>query len=100
MKAVIQAHNNPDYAAIYQDIKAIVFIGKPHRGADLAKKLNLILTISFSARSFVNELRPDSHALKGINRDFIYRAPELKLISFFETESYRWNKVYSAHFPH
>jgi hypothetical protein len=70
-------------------MKAILFLGTPHRGADLAGILDLVLTVSFSSRSFVKQINPNSDAIKSINEAFIYRANSLKLVSFFETENTR-----------
>ena len=66
-----------------------MFLGTPHGGADLAGILNLILTASFSSRSFVKQLHPKSDAIEAINNGFVYRVDKLKLISFFETENTR-----------
>jgi len=85
----MDAYNNPDYASLHRDIKAVVFLGTPHRGADLARILNLILTVSFSSRSFVKQLNPNSDVIKSINSTFVHRANSLRLVSFFETENTR-----------
>ena len=66
-----------------------MFLGTPHRGADLAGILNLVLLASFSSRSFVKQLRPNSDAIASINNGFVHRVEPLKLISFFETENTR-----------
>jgi hypothetical protein len=88
-KAIIEAYNNPEYASLHRDIMAVVFLGTPHRGSDLAGILDLILTASFSSRNFVKQLRPNSDALEAINNNFRHRVEKLKLISFFETENTR-----------
>ena len=74
---------------------AVVFLGTPHRGADLAGILNLILLASFSSRSFVKQLCPNSDAIAAINNAFVHRVEQLRLISFFETENTRLTGVYT-----
>jgi hypothetical protein len=70
-------------------MKAILFLGTPHRGSDLAGIVDLALTVTFSSRDFVKQLNPNSDAIKSINSSFIHRANSLKLVSFFETENTR-----------
>jgi hypothetical protein len=93
LKAIIEAYNNPDYALLHKDIKASVFLGTPHRGADLANTLNRILRVSFSSSSFVKQLKPNSDAIKSINNNFVHRARGLTLVSYFETQNTRVIKV-------
>jgi len=88
-KAIIDAYNNPQYAELHKGIKAVVFLGTPHRGADLASILDAVLTVSFSSRTFVTQLKPNSEAIKSINHNFIHRVSSLKLVSFFETDNTR-----------
>jgi hypothetical protein len=90
---IIEAFNNPDYASLHKDIVAVVFLGTPHQGSDLARILDVILTASFSSRNFVEELHPNSDVLEAINHNFRHRVEKLKLISFFETENTRLNLV-------
>lgn len=68
-------------------------MGTPHRGSDLAGILNLVLLASFSSRSFVTQLRPNSEAIAAINNGFVHRVEPLKLISFFETKNTRFQWV-------
>jgi len=67
----------------------VVFLGTPHQGSDLAGMLDLILAASFSSRSFVKQLHPNSDAVEAINNGFVHRVRSLELISFFETENTR-----------
>jgi hypothetical protein len=53
------------------------------------------LTVSFSSRTFVKQLSPNSEAIKSINNNFVHRVSSLKLISFFETENTRLISVHS-----
>lgn len=94
-QAIIDAYNNPNYNSLSKDIRAVVFLGTPHRGADLANILNLILTVTFSSSRFVKQLTPDNEAIKAINANFIHRAKSLRLVSFFETVNTRVKWVIS-----
>lgn len=88
-QAIIISHNNSAYSSIAKDIKAVVFLGTPHKGAGLASILKHILDVSFSSRKFVKALKPDSAAIEAINSNFVHRAKSLKLVSFFETVNTR-----------
>ena len=88
-KAIIESYSNPHYAPLYKDIKAIVFLGTPHQGAELARILTAILSVSFSSSHFVKQLVPDSDAIKSINNSFSHRANSLKLVTYYETENTR-----------
>lgn len=89
MEAIIEAYNNLEYTTLYDDMKGAVFLGTPHRGADLASILHSILKVSFSSSSFVKQLKPRSDAIKSINNGFIHRAGSLTLVSYFETQNTR-----------
>jgi pimeloyl-ACP methyl ester carboxylesterase len=95
-QAIIEAYNNGEYASLHKAIKGVVFLGTPHRGADLAGLLDLVLLASFSSRRFVKQLNPNSDAIAAINNAFTYRVEPLKLISFYETENTRlqWVTLY------
>lgn len=92
-QAIVTAHSNPKYASLYEDMKAVVFLGTPHRGADLAAMLKLILVVSFSSRRFVEQLKPESDAIKYINENFAHRSKSFKLVSYFETENTGYGNV-------
>ena len=87
LKALIIAHNNKRYHKITQNTIVIVFIGTPHRGADLAKLLNTILKVSFSETRHVQDLSPNSQSIKEINDAFGERSEYLELASFWESTS-------------
>ena len=93
-QAINDAYVNPEYALLANNIKGVVFLGTPHRGSDLANILNLILTISFSSRSFVKQLNSNSEGIRAINNSFVHRVDSLKLVSFFETENTRFKWVF------
>jgi hypothetical protein len=49
--------------------------------------LNLILDVSFGSRKFVQQLKPESDAIKSINENFSHRSKLFKLVSYFETQN-------------
>jgi hypothetical protein len=83
---LINAHNYTErYNYIIENIIGIIFLGTPHRGADLADVLNAVFTVSFSNRKFVMDLTSTSQTIKEINRLFKARAEQLELVSFWES---------------
>ena len=70
-------------------MKGIVFLGTPHRGADLAKLLKNLLAAAFAQRTFVGQLGPNSEMITEINRAFRGRSVSLELVSFYESTGVR-----------
>jgi len=93
LQAIVQANTNPDFSSIAKGITAVVFLGTPHQGAQLANLLDLVLTVSFSSRKFVKQLACNSDTIMEINDSFRHQSKGLKLISFFETQNTRGKKV-------
>jgi len=89
LQALIDAHNDRCYSRVLKNVKAIVFIGTPHRGADSASLLSNLLFISFSEKIFVDQLRVKSELIQGINDQFRDRSESLELISFSESKEMR-----------
>jgi len=86
---VIDAYNSDNYWNLYQNIKGIMFLGTPHHGSDLANVLKNILSVTFSSKDFVKQLKPNSDAIAHINRLFRDRAKDMKLVSFYESKGLR-----------
>lgn len=82
---MIIAHSSDRYRQIIQNTIVIVFLGTPHRGANLANILKALLNISFSEARFIRDLSPDSQSIKEINDAFGERSQGLKLASFYES---------------
>jgi hypothetical protein len=82
-KAIIEAHNDPRYVRVKKNVKAVIFLGTPHRGAEKAAYLKLILT-PFFGKIFVDELQPGMEMIKTISSQFRHRAPSLEIVSCFE----------------
>ena len=73
---------------IVQSACSILFLGTPHRGSNLAEILNKILQASIfnhSPKQYITELQRNSPTLQEINDQFRHLAPDLQIVSFFET---------------
>lgn len=85
-KAYLLGQNDENYQGITKSISAIVFLGTPHRGTNLADLLNKILFVSFqSPKNFIMDLNRSSPALEELNEQFRHVAPRLSIVSFYET---------------
>jgi hypothetical protein len=73
-----------------------MFLGTPHRGADLSSILSSLLSVSFSRKVFVNQLQVGGDLIQGINDDFSRRAHSLRLVSFYESTGVRGFGVHSS----
>lgn len=62
-----------------------MFIGTPHRGADLSNILKGLLNVSFQEATFLGDLSPASQTIKNINHSFGERIEGIKLASFWES---------------
>ncbi|CAM1502649.1 Fc.00g074250.m01.CDS01 [Cosmosporella sp. VM-42] len=87
-KAFISGHLNDEFRDIMSMVKAVLFLSTPHRGADLASTLNMILTTSLfghSSKEYVSELARRSPTIDELNDTFRQHATKLKIFSFYET---------------
>lgn len=88
-KAYILGQNDDQYRQSINATSAILFLSTPHRGTNLAKLLNRILTVSVfnhSPKQYIAELRQNSPALQDINEQFRNIATHLNVFSFYETQ--------------
>ena len=97
-QALIVAHNNEIYRQINKNTIGIVFLGTPHRGADLAKLLKALLDVTFSETRSVTDLVPGSQIIKEINDAFPDRARNLQLASFWESRGTTAGVTLSVYF--
>jgi hypothetical protein len=83
----MQGQNDPNYDDIVKSISSIIFLSTPHRGTNLAEVLNRILQVSFVSNPmrFIAELASGSQTLQRLNEQFRHVAPNLQIISFYET---------------
>jgi len=84
-KAYMLARQDRLFTSLAARIRAIYFLGTPHRGSDSAKVLKNILHVASSAPSYVTELVRGSGSLQAINDEFRQFSDELELWSFYET---------------
>jgi len=90
-QAYILGQNDEKYSDMVSSISAILFLATPHRGSDLAKILNRILSVSVigSPKLYVSELATKgsqtSQTIRSLNEQFRHIAPKLDVISFYET---------------
>jgi ankyrin repeat domain-containing protein 50 len=99
-QALISAHENERFAEVLRTTQAIMFMGTPHRGSDIATSLRPLvdainLWLKFSGSSviagtmrddLIRTLQRDSDALDEINESFIPRVRDKHIISCFELE--------------
>jgi hypothetical protein len=91
---MILAHERSNYYGdLLQHIRAVVFLGVPHRGADVAYWATFAANIlQFGQLGFgthpvyVKALQRNSPTFANISTQFIERASPLLIRTFFETE--------------
>ena len=87
-KAFILGQHDEHYRELIRAVSGIIFLSTPHRGSDLADVLNKILSaciFAFSPKQYISELSINSPTLQEINEQFRNLAPNVSLVSFFET---------------
>ena len=90
-RALIMAHNHTSrFGSLESAIKGVIFLGTPHRGAEIAtwsKILGQIANIGLptSIRTdLLHDLRPKSEMLMAVASDFIDRGANLTIFSIYE----------------
>ncbi|KAI5927329.1 hypothetical protein F4810DRAFT_650319 [Camillea tinctor] len=86
-QAYLDAQLDTRYTSLVNAIKGVVFLSTPHRGSELAKLLNKILsaTVGLTPKHYVSELIQNGPFLRMINEQFRHLAPSLQIFSFYET---------------
>ncbi|KAL2268697.1 hypothetical protein VTJ83DRAFT_3543 [Remersonia thermophila] len=85
-QAYVLARQDPSMADLARRMKAMVFMGTPHRGSDLAQTLNNILrSSSLSVRSYIANLTRQNELLALLNDSFRHYANDVTLFSFYES---------------
>jgi hypothetical protein len=82
-----------EYGDLLRSIQGCVFLGVPHRGADLAywadfpAKLLRYGLVGFGGNTaYLDALRKDSQTLRDISEQFVKRVASIKIRTFYETE--------------
>ena len=87
-KAFILGQHDEHYRELIRAVSGIIFLSTPHRGSNLAEVLNKILSacvFAFSPKEYISELSINSPTLQDINEQFRNMAPNVTIISFYET---------------
>jgi predicted alpha/beta hydrolase family esterase len=103
-KALILAHEQEDqYGSLLQQIAGVVFMGTPHRGANIADSMSYLASglhlAQFGAgtnRELLACLKKDSTVLAEITQRFAACCQDMKIVSFYETRRYS-GKLVSEH---
>ena len=85
--AYLEGLKDPRYQGMTAQITALIFLSTPHRGSDLAKTLDNILSLwlsPYSQKAFIKELTKGSPTLARLNEEFRHAAPKMELYSFYE----------------
>jgi hypothetical protein len=93
-QALILAYERSSlYGDLLDCVKAVVFFGVPHRGADLAYWATFASMILQTMQlglgtnpNFVTDLQRNSRTFSDISKQFIERGDKLKIRTFYETE--------------
>lgn len=85
-KTYMLARQDRLYKSLADRIRAIFFLGTPHRGSDSARLLKNVLQVASSAPAYVAELVRGSGSLQAINDSFRQFSDDLELWSFYETQ--------------
>ncbi|KAK0746941.1 hypothetical protein B0T18DRAFT_327372 [Schizothecium vesticola] len=85
-KAYMLARQDRLYKSLADRIRAIFFLGTPHRGSDSARILKNVLQIASSAPAYVTELVRGSGSLQAINDEFRQFSHDVEIWSFYETQ--------------
>jgi ankyrin repeat domain-containing protein 50 len=97
---MITAHENERFAEVLKTTRAIMFMGTPHRGSEIASSLRpLVEAINFGLRytggsaivgtikdELIAMLERNSSALDEMNESFIPRVKDKQIISCYELE--------------
>ena len=91
---IIAWTDSDHYGEVLEKVKGCLFLGVPHRGADLAYWANLpahivpYVSLGFAGNPrFVDSLKKNSREWVRITNDFVPRSKQLQCIrSFFETD--------------
>ena len=90
-KALVIAHERSDrYQSLSSEVYGVIFMGTPHRGADLAfwtstlSSMADLLTLGAVRTRLLNDLQPKSDTLGDICSQFVERGKNLKIFTMYE----------------
>ncbi|KAF4124981.1 putative serine esterase (DUF676) [Geosmithia morbida] len=85
-RAFIGAVRDPEHRDIARRFASMYFLATPHRGADSARLLGILLRAVALDKAYVGDLERNSAAVRTINDDFFWLSSRLDIRSFYETE--------------
>jgi pimeloyl-ACP methyl ester carboxylesterase len=90
-KALVIAHERPEYAPMLDRVRGVIFMGTPHRGsrlASLAKPLANIINASLLSKrirsDLLGNLQNSSSILADVSTSCVHRLASLRIVSFYE----------------
>jgi hypothetical protein len=90
---ILAWNNHGHYGAVLENIKGCLFLGVPHRGADLAYWAQLPAhiikygSLGFTGNPrFLSSLKKSSPEWMQISKLFVHRGTQLNIRTFFETD--------------
>ncbi|RKK89759.1 hypothetical protein BFJ68_g16634 [Fusarium oxysporum] len=88
-QAYVLARQDPSFHDLAMRMEAMLFLGTPHRGSNLAQTLNSMLhaTATLSPRSYISNLSQQNELLSMLNDSFRHYASDVSLYSFYESRA-------------
>ena len=90
---ILAKENDERYGELLEKISGCLFLGVPHRGADLAYWMNIpaqiipLFSLGFKGNTqFLESLRRNSNEGRTISASFVQRSKRLNIRSFYETK--------------
>jgi hypothetical protein len=86
-KACLEGQIDSEYKKIIKSVSSIIFLSTPHRGSNMPETLHKIFritNINYHTK-YLEDLAPRSQVLQSLNDRFRHVAPNLQIVSFFET---------------
>ena len=83
-QAYTMGRTNDSFKDIMALVSAVIFLGTPHHGSNLAKILRSLLAVS-NPKQYVSDLVQASPMIEEINEQFRHFTTEVKIASFYES---------------
>lgn len=103
---IIAHERSAIYSNVLKNIYGVAFLGTPHRGSDLAWWANFPATLVKSLqlgrgtnKAYVEALKRNSEEFSDISRQWVERAMELRIRTYYETERLLGFLVSTRAFP-
>lgn len=86
-EAYLEGQIDSQYKEIIKSVSSIIFLSTPHRGSNMPEtlhKLFRVTNINYHTK-YLEDLVPRSQVLQSLNDRFRHVAPNLQIVSFYET---------------